>query len=75
MKTGTFEGILLAPMHLDENDTLCLEEKVLRNLLWVCICHFVYQCRCHLEIRVDAADWCSWAAANGVAPQVIFFIQ
>ena len=28
----------------------------------------------HLEIRVDAADWCSWAAANGIAAEVIFFV-
>ena len=29
----------------------------------------------HLEIRVDAQDWCAWAAANGIAPEVIFFVQ
>ena len=29
----------------------------------------------HLEIRVDAADWCGWGAANGIAPEVLFFIQ
>ena len=29
----------------------------------------------HLEIRVDAPDWCSWAAVNGIAAEVIFFIQ
>ncbi len=29
----------------------------------------------HLEIRVDAGDWCAWAASNGIAPEVIFFIQ
>ena len=29
----------------------------------------------HLEIRVDAVDWCSWAAVNGIAAEVIFFIQ
>ena len=29
----------------------------------------------HLEIRVDAADWYSWAAVNGIAAVVIFFIQ
>ena len=29
----------------------------------------------HLEIRVDAADWCAWGAANGIAPEVLFFIQ
>ena len=26
----------------------------------------------HLEIRVDAADWCAWGAANGIAPEVPF---
>ena len=25
----------------------------------------------HLEIRVDAADWCAWGAANGIAPEVL----
>ena len=29
----------------------------------------------HLEIRVDAVDWCSWAAVNAIAAEVIFFIQ
>ena len=29
----------------------------------------------HLEIRVDAADWCAWGAASGIAPEVLFFIQ
>ena len=29
----------------------------------------------HLEIRVDAEDWCAWAAANGIAAEVIFFVQ
>ena len=29
----------------------------------------------HLEIRVDARDWCSWGAANGIAPEVLFFIE
>ena len=29
----------------------------------------------HLEIRVDAADWCAWGAANRIAPEVLFFIQ
>ena len=29
----------------------------------------------HLEIRVDAVDWCSWAAVNGIAAEVIFFVQ
>ena len=29
----------------------------------------------HLEIRVDAADWCNWAAANGIVPEVLFFVQ
>ena len=26
----------------------------------------------HLEIRVDATDWCAWGAANGIAPEVLF---
>ena len=29
----------------------------------------------HLEIRVDARDWCEWGAANGIAPEVLFFIE
>ena len=29
----------------------------------------------HLEIRVDAADWCAWGAANGIAPEVLFFVS
>ena len=29
----------------------------------------------HLDIRADAADWCAWGAANGIAPEVLFFIQ
>ena len=29
----------------------------------------------HLEIRVDHEDWCAWAAANGIVPEVLFFIQ
>ena len=29
----------------------------------------------HLEIRVDANDWCAWGAANGIAPEVLFFIE
>ena len=29
----------------------------------------------HLEIRVDAKDWCAWGAANGIAPEVLFFIE
>ena len=29
----------------------------------------------HLEIRVDAADWCAWGAANGIAPAVLFFVS
>ena len=29
----------------------------------------------HLDIRVDAADWLAWAAANAIAPEVMFFIQ
>ncbi len=28
----------------------------------------------HLEIRVDADDWLDWGAANGIAPEVLFFI-
>ena len=28
----------------------------------------------HLEIRVDAEDWLVWGAANGIAPEVLFFI-
>ena len=26
----------------------------------------------HLEIRVDATDWCSWGAANGIAAETLF---
>ena len=29
----------------------------------------------HLELRVDAQDWLAWAATNGIAPEVIFFVQ
>ena len=29
----------------------------------------------HLEIKVDAADWCAWAATHGIAPEVLFYIQ
>ena len=29
----------------------------------------------HLEIRVDAPDWCAWGAENGIAPEVLSFIQ
>ena len=29
----------------------------------------------HLEIRVDAQDWCAWGAANGISPEVLFFVQ
>ncbi|MDE2840720.1 MAG: MoxR family ATPase [Chloroflexota bacterium] len=29
----------------------------------------------HLEIKVDAEDWCAWGAANGIAPEALFFIQ
>ena len=29
----------------------------------------------HLEIRVDAADWCSWGAANGIAPRCFFRVD
>ena len=28
----------------------------------------------HLEIRVDADDWLKWGAANGIAPEVLFYI-
>ena len=28
----------------------------------------------HLEVRVDADDWCKWGAANGIAPEVLFFM-
>ena len=29
----------------------------------------------HLELRSDHQDWCAWAAENGIAPEVIFFIS
>ena len=29
----------------------------------------------HLEIRVDAQDWLAWGAANGIAPEVLFFVS
>ena len=29
----------------------------------------------HLEVRVDAKDWCAWGAANDIAPEVLFFIE
>ncbi len=29
----------------------------------------------HLEIKVDVTDWCAWAAAAGIAPEVLFYIQ
>ena len=29
----------------------------------------------HLDIRVDAVDWCSWATVNGIAAEVIFLAQ
>ena len=29
----------------------------------------------HLEIKVDVPDWCAWAAAAGIAPEVLFYIQ
>ena len=29
----------------------------------------------HLEIRVDATDWCAWGAANRIAPEVLFFVS
>ena len=28
----------------------------------------------HLEIRVDAQDWLGWGAANGIVPEVMFFV-
>ena len=28
----------------------------------------------HLEIRVEPEDWRQWGAANGIAPEVLFFI-
>ena len=29
----------------------------------------------HLELRPDATDWLAWAAANDIAPEVIFFVS
>ena len=29
----------------------------------------------HLEIAVDADDWLAWGAANGIAPEVLFYIR
>ena len=29
----------------------------------------------HLEIRIDAKDWLVWGASNGIAPEVLFFVQ
>ena len=29
----------------------------------------------HLELKVDPSDWCEWGAANGIAPETLFFIQ
>ncbi len=29
----------------------------------------------HIDVTVHAPDWCSWAAANGIAPEVLFYIQ
>ena len=29
----------------------------------------------HLDIRVDAEDWLVWGAGNGIAPEVLFFVQ
>ena len=29
----------------------------------------------HLEIKVDAADWLAWGAANGISAETLFFIQ
>ena len=28
----------------------------------------------HLEIRVDAEDWLAWGAANGIVPEVLYFV-
>ena len=28
----------------------------------------------HVEIRVDAEDWLEWGAANGIVPEVLFFV-
>ncbi len=28
----------------------------------------------HLDIRVDAEDWLSWGAANGIAAEVLYFV-
>ena len=28
----------------------------------------------HLEIRVDAEDWMAWGAANGIVPEVLYFV-
>ena len=29
----------------------------------------------HLDIRVDVDEWTAWAAQNGIAPEVMFFVQ
>ena len=29
----------------------------------------------HLEILVDSDDWLAWGAANGIAPEVLFFVS
>ncbi len=29
----------------------------------------------HLEVAVDADDWLAWGAANGIAPEVLFWIR
>ena len=29
----------------------------------------------HLELRTDVQDWLVWAAANRIAPEVLFFVQ
>ena len=28
----------------------------------------------HLELKTAPEDWCAWGAANGIAPEVLFFI-
>ena len=29
----------------------------------------------HITVRADVAEWCSWAATQKLAPEVIFFVQ
>ena len=29
----------------------------------------------HIEVRVEASDWCAWAAQSGISPEVLFFVQ